>query len=368
MASFYPVFATGIILVLASNVNLASAESSTFLPDILLPSPNVTAGAVGEIKCYALPYGAIGIISHLLTYWTIAWTAVGHPPLWPFHQRMKHFQLDMFLAILALCTCIPIASITMHRCRLSWHFLLICIWKLITSVSLACITLHRCAIISETRQKGKEHRRVNPSYMELRPLHQQAVYPGPYHNSMYQQMPQVRNNSQFFSQSTSANTKEERNLRPLWWLVLYLCGTIVGMIGLCSLLYTTFRQDQTIRNLTYAFGAAMAIVPLLVVIYWYTVHLDSSDAGRQTHAGGGPSHAGRGEAYVGGRRAYFKAFWTSFGGAVVAFLAVFGVFSPLYSDLVLGSIAGNLFGLPSRDFAPLYWAWFVAKRLPMLSR
>jgi len=118
----------------------------------------------------------------------------------------------------------------------------------------------------------------------------------------------VRNDSQFFSQSASANTKRERNLKALWWLVLYLCGTIVGMIGHCPLLYTTLGQDQTICKLTYAFGAAMAIVPLLVVICWYTVHLDSGDAGQQTHADGGVSHAGRGEAYVGGRRSYFKVF------------------------------------------------------------
>jgi len=75
MASLSSVcFATGIILVLASNIKLASAEPSTFLSDILIPSPNVTAGAVGDIKCYALPYEPIGIFSHLLTYWTIART------------------------------------------------------------------------------------------------------------------------------------------------------------------------------------------------------------------------------------------------------------------------------------------------------
>jgi hypothetical protein len=57
----------------------------------------------------------------------------------------------------------------------------------------------------------------------------------------------------------------------------------------------------------------------------------------------------------------------TFKGAFVAFVAVFGFFSTLYADLILGAIADNLLGLPSADFAPLYWLWFVAKRLPMLS-
>lgn len=327
----------GIVLVLALNINMASADPSVSFSDILLPSPNVTAGAAGEIKCYALPYGAIGIISHLLTYWTIAWMAVGQIPLWPWHT-MKSYSFDMFLAIVALCTCIPIASITMHRCRLSWHFLLICIWKLITSVSLACITLHRCVIIRDAQKRAKQPADNYHTDTELQGINQQG-----YHNGMYRQ---ARNGSQFFGQDSQGSGKQQRNVTPLWWLVLYLCGTIVGMIGLCSLLYTTFRKDETVRNLTYGFGAAMAIIPLLVAIYWFTVHLNG----------------GRG-----GGRVYVMAFGTTFGGAFLAFIAVFGFFSSLYSDLVLGSIAGNLFGLPSEDFAPLYWAWFVAKRVPMLS-
>jgi hypothetical protein len=325
----------GVIVVLASNLGLAAAEPSKF-SDILLPSPNVTSGPVGEIQCYALPYGAVGIISHLLTYWTIAWLSVGQTPLWPWF-RMKTYKFDMFLAILALCTCIPIASITMHRCRLSWHFLLICIWKLVTSVSLGCITIHRCLIIRREQQ--------HPEDIEFSNRHhyQPAMTNEPYANGMYAQ---ARNPSAFFSQDNTKLTDRNKDLAPLWWLTLYLSGTVVGMVGLCSLLYTTFRHDKTIRHLTYGFGAAMAIIPLLVAIYWYIHHLEKPE---------------------GGSRVCMSAAWHSFGGAILAFTAVFGFFSSLYSDLVLGSIANNLFGLPSADFAPLYWAWFIAKRLPLLS-
>jgi hypothetical protein len=322
-------FVGGIVLVLASNINLAAAEPITSFSDILLPSPNVTSGPAGEIQCYALPYGAVGIISHLLTYWTIAWVSVGRIPVWP-GQQMRTYKFDLFLAIVALSTCIPIASITMHRCRLSWHFLLICIWKLITSVSLACITIHRCIVVRRETQHTDDD-------VELSSVQQQV----PYHNGMYQQ---VQNSQAVISHHNLPNTN--RNLKPLWWLTLYLAGTIVGMVGLCSLLYTTFRQDQTIRNLTYGFGVAMAIIPIMVAIYWFQHHLNLKETGR---------------------RVYMSAFWHTLGGAFLAFIAVFGFFSSLYSDLVLGKIADNLTGLPSQDFAPLYWTWFIAKRLPLLS-
>ncbi|KAF2623500.1 hypothetical protein BU25DRAFT_349931 [Macroventuria anomochaeta] len=201
---------------------------------------------------------------------------------------MKHWRFDLFLAIAALCTCIPIASITIHRCRLSWHFILIGIWKLVTSVSVACISVHRCILVHQ----GKNNR------------------------------------------------------RPLLWLLLYLAGTAVGMTGLCSLLWTSFRQDQTVRNLTYGFAAPMILIPVLVAIHWFVKHLDLKE---------------------GGGAVWLSAILSTLAGAVVAFATVFSFFSALYGDLVLGAIADNLLGLPSADFAPLYWVWFIAKRLPMLS-
>ncbi|KAH7381433.1 hypothetical protein DE146DRAFT_286036 [Phaeosphaeria sp. MPI-PUGE-AT-0046c] len=338
------ILVASVLTVLLSNARLASATPSTSFSDTIFRTPNVTGGPVDEIKCYALPYGAIGIISHLLTFWTIAWMSVGKSPLWPFFD-MNKYKFDMFLACIALCTCIPIASITMHRCRLSWHFLLICVWKLITSVSLACITLHRCIIIR--RQTEAE---TSDTDMELprRNGYEPTQTDEPYHHGMYAQN---NDRSGFFSEiQVETNTdRTKKQLAPLWWLVLYLSGTIVGMVGLCSLLWTTFRKDATIRHLTYGFGAAMAIIPILVAIFWYVHHLDKMDKNK------------------GGSRACMSAFGQTLGGGFVAFIAVFGVFSSLYSDLVLGSIANNLFGMPSDDFAPLYWAWFVAKRLPLLS-
>jgi hypothetical protein len=306
--------------------------------ETLLPTPDIHGGPVGEIKCYALPYGAIGIISHLLTYWTIAWMSMGKVPLWPWHP-MKTYKFDMFLAIVALCTCIPIASITMHRCRLSWHFLLICIWKLVTSVSLACITLHRCLIVRREHKLRNEKQIPEVIQVESSGRHpyQPVLGDEPYDPA--------HSRSGFFSPPGEYVAKSKIP-PPLWWLVLYLAGTIVGMVGLGALLYTTFRHDRTIRLLTYGFGGAIALIPILVAIYWFQQHLDLPD---------------------GGWSVYKSAFWKTFGGGIIAFTAAFGFFSSLYSDLVLGSIADNLFGLPLKDFAPLYWAWFLAKRLPMLS-
>lgn len=339
-----------LVLALTSNFRLASAAPNpNHFTDLLLPSPNVTGGPAAEIQCYALPYGAIGIISHLLTYWTFAWMAIGRVPLWPWHT-MRSWKFDLLLATLALCTCIPTASITIHRCRLSWHFILISVWKLVTSVSLACMSIHRCVLVYQlesqrSAQNAEEHQ-------PLQDFNQNTNYQ-PHHTEINQLYSQ--NNSSTFwrdeeqvKQHKSKEQKENeerKNHAPLWWLLLYLAGTIVGMIGLCSLLWTTFRHNENVKHLTYSFIAPVIIVPILVGFYWFQKHLEGD----------------------GGKKVLTSAYWKTFAGAVVAFTAVFGFFSALYADLVLGSIAENLLGWPSDDYAPLYWIWFFAKRLPLLS-
>ena len=311
---------SALLLALASNIATSTATPSpNGFTKILLPSPNITGGPAAEIQCYALPYGAVGIISHLLTYWTIAWMGWGMVPLWP-TMRMRYYLLDLLLAVATLCTCIPIASITIHRCRLSWHFILISIWKLVTSVSVACISIHRCIIV---RQERKSQGQAPSNSLEL-----------------------AERGSTQSSRRDHSRKDEKTDLSPLLWLILYLAGTVIGMIGLCSLLWTSFRQDQAVRRLTYGFAAPLVIIPSLVAIYWYTENCFGSK---------------------GGRHGCTKAYRQTFHGALVAFVAVFGFFSALYGDLVLGVIADNVLGLPSADFAPLYWVWFIAKRLPLLS-
>lgn len=325
-----------VLLVLASQISVASAAPSpNYYKEIFLPNPNITGGPAGEIQCYALPYGAMGIISHLLTYWTIAWIGWGKVPLWP-ANNMHQYQLDLFLAIATLCTCIPIASITIVRCRLSWHFILISIWKLVTSVSVAFISIHRCIII---RREGKlRTAAANESTYQL-------VGYDSYQNHHASQSNEGGRITQFSSNDPSRDQKKA-DLSPLFWLLLFLAGTVVGMVGLGSMLWKNFAHDKTIRRLTYGFAAPMVILPGMVAAYWYTTHCCGASSGRH-----------------GLQRAYRH----TFRGALAAFVAVFGFFSALYGDLVLGIIAGNILGIPTGDVAPLYWIWFVAKRVPMLS-
>ncbi|KAF2992981.1 hypothetical protein E8E13_000160 [Curvularia kusanoi] len=324
-----------LLLALASNFAVASAAPSpeTTL-DFLLPHPNTTGEPAGEIECYALPYGAMGIISHLLTYWTIAWIGFGRVPLWP-SKHIHQYKLDLFLAAATLLSCIPIATITIYRCRLSWHFILISVWKLVTSVSVALISIHRCVIV---RQGEKPQAAFGgPSY-QLVSNYTTTNLPDPCQNE--------QGRITQFSKKGRTKQQGETNVKPLLWLILFLAGTVVGMVGLCALLWDGFRDNTMIRHLTYGFAAVMVIVPGLVAVYWYSEHCLGNSKGRS---------------------GLWKAYQHSFRGAFAAFVAVFGFFAALYGDLVLGIVANNVLGTPSRDVSALYWVWFIAKRFPLLS-
>ena len=55
----------------------------------------------------------------------------------------------------------------------------------------------------------------------------------------------------------------------------------------------------------------------------------------------------------------------AFVGVLAASVSGVSVVGALYSDWILGAIAGNYGGVPSGDNVWLYWGYFVAKKLPL---
>lgn len=123
------------------------------------------------------------------------------------------------------------------------------------------------------------------------------------------------------------------------WGILYVLGLIVGMVGLASLAKETWHSNSRVRLITYVFGGVTGglVAFLLIGALVKCCDDDSEDVGE-----------------------IFAGIWI----IAIGLFIVFGLF---YSDWILAAIAGNLSGFPSGDIAVLYWLYFVAKRLPMLS-
>jgi hypothetical protein len=114
-----------------------------------------------------------------------------------------------FRPIASLCICIPTATITVYRCYLSWHFILVSVWKLVTPVTVACISIHRSILVRKEIKK-------NPNQKDRKGL---------------------------FPWSKQDLQRPEADLQPQKWIVLFLAGTVVGMPGLCSLLWISLCQE-----------------------------------------------------------------------------------------------------------------------------
>jgi hypothetical protein len=130
--------------------------------------------------------------------------------------------------------------------------------------------------------------------------------------------------------------KGEREVKKsAWCLVIYVPGIVVGMVGLGPLVKQNWNSYK-IEIMTYVLGGMVVVLGIAVAVYcMYT--------------------SGSGEVVK------------SWGWGLLACFCGCGILAVLYSDWVLGSISNDLSGYPSPDNSILFWTYFVAKRLPMLS-
>ena len=165
------------------------------------------------------------------------------------------------------------------------------------------------------------------------------------------------------------------------WLAVYFLGTIVGMVGLFRLVATVFWEEflndmldydqgsKIVRTITYVF-ASIAFAPLAICFliyggYVFIFFLWKGLVWTWNYA--------RFFSYIDDKRQRVNIDWNppnwlkhSIRNSILGVL-FFGLFGAFYCDWILAAIARNWAGLPSNDIAVLFWVYFVAKRLPMLS-
>jgi hypothetical protein len=172
--------------------------------------PHRGATVADEIKCYSLPYGGIGFLSHFLTYWTIFWLGHGRKPYFPF-SLLSAGKLDLCLSILQMVITVSIAAFTMSRCRSRWQFILIAMWKLVMSLVVG-IWGFAASLKAMENVLG---------YIPITEKHW------------------------------------ESDSRTLWILIPYGLAAIVGLVGLISLVVENIH-NPLVWKITAAFGSVVA--------------------------------------------------------------------------------------------------------------
>lgn len=122
-----------------TSVSLQDREDSV-LDDIL---PQSGSGSFNDgLKCYSLPYGGLGTISHLLTFYTIVCLMRGRRPLMPW-KKLDRSKWDVVISAAGVLGTLGTSAVALMRCRNSTAFALLAAWKLLFSLSYGGIGIHR---------------------------------------------------------------------------------------------------------------------------------------------------------------------------------------------------------------------------------
>jgi hypothetical protein len=266
----------------------------------MLPEKGATLD--DEIKCYSLPYGGIGFLSHVLTYWTILVLGFGRKPYWPW-SRLSAGKFDLCLSIMQLFITVAIAAFTIARCRSRWQFILLAVWKLVMGMVVGAWG------ISASRNAMKA------SKYEL------------------------------LAKSSSVDSAGPPDKAPRIWssedstwmtLFIYAAAAVVGLVGLISLVVENFWIPG-VWKITTVFGSLILGTGLAFLALWWIGDASEEKEGVRRHR-----HS----------KALLLGLGFSSLGVVPTLMLILAAF---YSDWVLGALARNLVGVPSGDNAYLYW-------------
>ena len=327
-----PVLVAGVVVAMA-----AGRTDAFSLGEWLANPPYDNGGTIREqIECYALPYGAIGFASHVLTYLTVLLLSLGRNPLMPW-ERLRHRRFNLAIATLGFCISFPMTVLTMVRCRRTWPFILIAVWKLVLSVTLTAMTIHAARMIIDTPK--------------FKPLCRDPDHQMPWGWGGGEEAEEEKTRAAYAD--TALDQYYKRQFRRIWlWVVPYSFGAVVGFVGVMNIVGKNLATNNLLRVVTGAFGGAVLGIVLVGagIGYCFVSSGSSSNSGRSTGLFGKLSKLGL----------------TVAATAVVA-IVVLTVLFAFYTDWALAALAGDIIGRPSSENAAFYWLYFAAKRLPMLS-
>ncbi|KAF8653577.1 hypothetical protein AX16_003887 [Volvariella volvacea WC 439] len=174
------------------------------LGDLIPETPERGYDLKSEIQCYSLPYGVLGFVSHILTYWTILWLCLGRKPFWP-RWKVSYGLWGLIWSGAGLGLSTGMAIKTIMNCRNTWQLLAIAVWKLFMSLLNGITAVHVALVVMLGRRAEEE-------WWDIR----------------------------------------EKLKNAAWWVALYIPGMIAGMAGLMSLVVQNW-SDRGVYKLTIAF-------------------------------------------------------------------------------------------------------------------
>lgn len=272
----------------------------------MVVSPEEKDSAIKAFRCFALPYGALGFLSHLLTYYTLIILYFGRRPFMPW-WKLDSSILDIILAVGGMIGAVISFIIMLVRCTdaitniglesgsytfpfFSLIALLVC--QLFLTISQSVWTLSRTLFSDQYQYAGGNLVRVDQN--------------------------------------------DQRQILNGEMLCHYFCFVFPTIVDGAAI----FALDIWIEGVGPTIGCLIAILlTFFLVLYGFREGLTEVDDNRAQ-----------------GKQ------WRFF---LLIMISCF--FFNLMMVWALGRWTGNLVGTPSSSNSALYWTYWISKRLPMLS-
>jgi hypothetical protein len=140
--------------------------------------------------------------------------------------------------------------------------------------------------------------------------------------------------------TSEAEAKNPFN-KILWWGFVYFPGAITGFVGIMDLVRQYFTSTPQLQTISFVFLGVAGGCTLMIFMFVFITKWD-------------------------GKNFVSSIFGSVYVGIVWAFV-ILTILTALYTDWALGAIDGDLAGNPTDNNEVLYFLYWAAKRLPMIS-
>ena len=114
----------------ASSSNTAASNPSTFVRPVIQISQQLNQ----DIQCYSLPYGLLGMLSHIWTFYCVIVNALGNKPSQPWKQRQQSIP-NIILGTVQMISTTVLAVANIRRCHGSTNIVLLATSMLLISAT-----------------------------------------------------------------------------------------------------------------------------------------------------------------------------------------------------------------------------------------
>jgi hypothetical protein len=295
-------------------------------------------------QLYNLPYGAIGFVSHIITLYTLICLWHCRRPLNPWKPLGNHSWLRRIIGMLTSVASITFAAFTIVWCSNGTGLLVMQgLLNASLSVLLGCTTSSAGSHITEPNSSSPASNDTDLPQSQTFDTDSKSVLNKPVGSFASSVLPTENSPVPSPDSAESRTNSSQSKPRRLWyvvWVILYFPFAILGLVSPTIQINGNW-DNHAVQLVT----VAVVSVTVCWSVFWIAAAVFAASKDPQL------------------KMLPLLCMIIPFGLGISVM-----IFSPFYSDWVLGAVTGNFAGLPISKNAVnfvVYWGYFIANLFPL---